>query len=95
MHITPTQVEQTEEEVVSCVLHATKGLEKVRLNLDRTRVQLQPIQYVRIETDRQLLFRRRPRRRCLFEESLVERRNVRIVNVAVLHPVNPMLSRFS
>src|ERR1035441_922308 len=50
---------------------------------------LEPSEHVRIETNRQLLFRRGPSRRCLFEQGPVERRNVRIVNVGVPHAVNP------
>jgi len=43
MHITLIQMEQTKE-VVSLCLVCNKGLEKVRLNLDRTRMQVQLIQ---------------------------------------------------
>ena len=49
---------------------------------------LEPIEHVRIETNRQLPFRRGPSRRCLFEKRSVERRNVRIVNIGIPHAVN-------
>jgi|SRR5450755_3631330 len=49
---------------------------------------LQPIEYVRIQTDRQLLFRRRPGHRGLLEECLVEPRNVRVVDLGILHTIN-------
>ena len=34
---------------------------------------LEPSEHVRVETNRQLFFRREPSRRCLLEKSLVER----------------------
>jgi len=49
---------------------------------------LEPIEHVRIEANGQLLFRRRPSGRCLPEKCLVEPRNVRIVDIGVLHAVN-------
>ena len=52
-------------------------------------VALEPIEYVRIETDRQLPLGGRPRRRGLLEKRLVEWRNVRIVNIGFAHAVNP------
>src|ERR1700674_1440661 len=45
---------------------------------------LEPIEYVLIQTNGQLLFRRRPGQCRLFEKGLVEPRNVRIVNIR--HP---------
>ena|ERR1700674_2154128 len=42
---------------------------------------LEPIEHVLIQTNGQLLFRRRPRHRRLFEKGLVEPRNVRLGNV--------------
>src|SRR5258708_35384718 len=50
---------------------------------------LQPIEHVLIQTNGQLLFRRRPSHRRLFEKGLVELRNVRVVNIAILRTVNP------
>jgi hypothetical protein len=44
-------------------------------------VALEPIEYVLIETDRQLLFRGRPGHRRLLEKGLVEPWNVRVVNL--------------
>jgi hypothetical protein len=52
-------------------------------------VALEPIEYVLIETDRQLLFRGRPGHRRLLEKGLVEPWNVRVVNLGILHTVNP------
>jgi len=49
---------------------------------------LEPLEHVRIETNRQLLFRRRPSRRCFLEKCLVEWRNVRIVDIGVLQAIN-------
>src|SRR6266404_492431 len=49
---------------------------------------LEPIEHVLIQTNGQLLFRRRPGHRRLFEKDLVEPRNVRIVNIGTLHTVN-------
>jgi hypothetical protein len=40
-------------------------------------VALEPIEHVRIKTNRQLLFLRRPSYRCLLEKCLAEARNVR------------------
>ncbi|SRR6266404_6546461 len=50
---------------------------------------LEPIEHILIETNSQLLFRRRPSHRRLFEKGLVEPWNVRIVNIGILHAVNP------
>ena len=50
---------------------------------------LEPIQYVHVKTNAELLFGGRPRRRCFGKESLAERRNIRIVDVGVGHPVKP------
>jgi hypothetical protein len=49
---------------------------------------LEPIEHVRIETNRQLFLGRRPSGGCLLEKRLVQRRNVRIVDIGVPHPVN-------
>jgi hypothetical protein len=49
---------------------------------------LEPIEHVLIQTNGQLLFRRRPGHRRLFEEGLVEPRNVGIVNIGILYAVN-------
>ena len=49
---------------------------------------LEAIEHVLIQTNGQLLFRRRPRHGGLLEKGLVEPRNVRIVNIAILHTVN-------
>src|ERR1700686_956536 len=49
---------------------------------------LEPIEHVLIQTNGQLLFRWRPGQRRLFEKGLVEPRNVRIVNIGILHTVN-------
>jgi hypothetical protein len=51
-------------------------------------VGLQPPKHVRIEADCQLLFGGRPCFRCPFEKSIVERRDIRIVDVGILHAVN-------
>src|ERR1700688_4526452 len=50
---------------------------------------LEPIEHVLIQTNGQLLFRRRPGHGGLFEKGLVEPRNVRIVNIGILHTVTP------
>ena len=50
---------------------------------------LEPIEHILIQTNRQLLFRWRPGHRRLFEKRLVQPRNVRIINLSVLHAVNP------
>src|SRR5258708_35540693 len=50
---------------------------------------LQPIEHVRIETNRQLFLRRGPSRGCLGEKCLIERWDVRIVDIGVPHAVNP------
>ena len=52
-------------------------------------VTLQPIEHVGIESNRQLLFLRRPSRRRLLEKCLVERRNIRIVDIGILRAVDP------
>jgi hypothetical protein len=49
---------------------------------------LEPIEHVLIQTNGQLLFRRRPGHRRLFEKGLVEPRNVGIVNIGILYAVN-------
>ncbi len=51
-------------------------------------VSLQPLQHVRVKADGELLLGRRPGFRCPSEEGLVERRNVRIVDLVILHAVN-------
>jgi hypothetical protein len=51
-------------------------------------VSLEPIEHVLIQTNGQLLFRRRPSHRCLFEKGLVEPRNVRLVDLGILYTVN-------
>jgi hypothetical protein len=59
---------------------------------------LKPSEHVLIQANRQLLFRGGPGHRRLLEKGLVEPRNVRIVNIAILHTVNPCqvaLDRFS
>jgi hypothetical protein len=59
---------------------------------------LKPSEHVLIQANRQLLFHGGPRHRRLLEKGLVEPRNVRIVNIAILHTVNPCqvaLDRFS
>src|SRR5580698_6072987 len=45
---------------------------------------LEPIEYVGIETNRQLFFCWRPRRGCLLQKHLVQRGNVGIVDIGVL-----------
>ena len=49
---------------------------------------LEPIEHIRIQTNGQLPFDRRPGRRCLLEKRLVERPNIRIVDIGILHAVN-------
>src|ERR1700687_5025327 len=49
---------------------------------------LEPIEYVFIQTNGQLLFRRRPSHRRLFEKGLLDPRKVGIVNIGILHTVN-------
>ena len=49
---------------------------------------LEPSEHVRIEANRQLLFHRRPSHRCLLEKCLIQWRNVRIVDIGILHAVN-------
>jgi hypothetical protein len=49
---------------------------------------LEPSEHIFIQTNGQLLFRRRPGRRHLFDGGLVERRNVRLVNIGILYTVN-------
>src|ERR1700692_3117344 len=49
---------------------------------------LEPIEHVLIQTNGQLLLRRRPGHGGLFEKGLVEPRGVRIVNIGILHTVN-------
>ena len=50
-------------------------------------VRLQPVQHVRVKADGELLFGRGPCRRGLFEKLPAQWRNVRVVDVRVLHPV--------
>jgi|ERR1700674_354203 len=50
---------------------------------------LEPIEDVLIQTNRQLLFRRRPSHGGLFEKGLVEPRNVGIINIAIVYTVDP------
>src|SRR5260370_12564556 len=52
-------------------------------------ITLEPIEHVLIQRNGQLLFRRRSSHGGLLEKGLVEPRNVRIVNVGILHTVNP------
>ena len=59
---------------------------------------LKPSEHVLIQANRQLPFRGGPGHRRLLEKGLVEPRNVRIVNIAILRTVNPCqvaLDRFS
>ncbi len=49
----------------------------------------QPSQHIRIEPNGELLFWGRPGNRSLFQKLFSERRNVRIVDVGILHPVKP------
>jgi len=49
---------------------------------------LEPIEHVLIQTNGQLLFRRRPSHGGLFEKGLVEPRNVGLVNIGILYTVN-------
>ena len=52
-------------------------------------VTLKPSEHILIQANRQLLFRGGPGDRRLLEKGLVEPRNVRIVNIAILHTINP------
>jgi hypothetical protein len=49
---------------------------------------LEPRQNVRVKTDGELVFGRGPCLRCLREERFVEWRNVGIIDLGILHPVN-------
>jgi hypothetical protein len=49
----------------------------------------QPSQYIRIQPDGELLFGWRPGNRRLLQKLSAERRNVRIVDARILHPVKP------
>jgi hypothetical protein len=49
----------------------------------------QPNQHIRIEPNGELLFWGRPGNRSLFQKLFSERRNVRIVDAGILHPIKP------
>jgi hypothetical protein len=49
---------------------------------------LEPIEHVLIQTNDELLFRRRPSHGSLVKKGLVEPRNVRRVNIGILYTVN-------
>ncbi len=50
---------------------------------------LEPIEHVRVKANGELPFRRGPCNCSCFEKLIPERRNVRIVDLGILHPVKP------
>ena len=65
-----------------------RSQDAVNASLITPAARFQPFQYIGIQANRELLFGGGPCFRCLGEELLAERRNIRVVDICILHPIN-------